>query len=450
MKLQWPIMFKTHTTTARDTMQNEIMRLGNNSKSAHSEFTSDLHFTRNWVQLNALWRSHWLTQRIVGKAANDMTREWVEIQSEIDPKQIKAIQQFEKQIRFKKKLNLALKWARLHGGCLLFMDFGPQSDPSKPIFPNQVKQGGLKAIHVLERWRLTPSGGLVENMSSHDFGLPRQYIFENQTIHHSRVIRIVPGELPWIEQYRENHWGASILEPVFNVVRKYEGISDAGIELAFQAYIKNIGVEGLHDGIATGKRDAIYQTYIGLTEMANNNRFFLRDKNDELDTKTYTFAGYSDMMQMYMTELCGATEYSMIQLWGDAVKGLNNTGDGDIRVYYDTIKSKQEAELRAPMDKAYSFIVPSVLGSMPADFDYDFKNLWQISDKEASEIVYQQAQADQIYENMGVVSPKTIALELKQRGYYQNITTKNILDAVSEKDNTGKSDVPDKGNDETV
>ena len=428
-------------TTAQDTMQNEIMRLGAKSKAAQGEFTNDLYFTRNWVQLNALWRSHWLTQRIVGKAANDMTREWVELESEIDPKDIQAIQTFEKQIRFKKKLNTALKWGRLHGGCLLFMDFGPQSDPSKPIFANQVKKGGLKAIHVLERWRLTPAGELVTNTSSHDFGLPRYYIFENQTIHHSRVIRIVPGELPYIEQYRENHWGASILEPVFNVVRKYESISDSGIELAFQAYLKNIGVPGLHEAIASGKKDSIYATYLGLTEMANNNRFFLRDKEDEFDTKQFTFSGYADMMQMFMTEVCGATEYSMIQLWGDAVKGLNNTGDGDIRVYYDNIKTKQESELREAIDKAYSFIVPSVLGAMPVDFDFEFKNLWQISDKEASAIVYEQAQADQIYENMGVVSPKTIAKELKQRGYYQNITTNNILDEVSEKEN-GSGDEP--------
>ena len=410
----------THKKVA-DSLQNSLLRLGASSKAGQGSYLNDLAFTRNWVQLNALYRSNWLTKRIIDLPCNDMTREWVELKTLKSANELPKIMQYDRKVQAKNKFNMALKWASLYGGSLVYMDFGKASDPEKPITPKLVQQNGLKALHVLERWRLTPSGRLVEDSTDPEFGEPTHYIFENTIIDRSRVIRLIPNELPWIEKYRENHWGSSVLEPVFNTIRKYDSISEAIIELGFLANLRHVKVDGLRDSIADGDSEQIFEAFGMLSLMANINNISLIDKDDELVLQQYGFSGIADVITTFMTEVCGAAEIPITKLFGETIKGLNNTGDGDIRQYYDNIKTKQEALLRQALMKYYSCAVPSAIGIMPDDFDFDFNNLWQISDKETAEIVYQQAQADQIYFDKGVMTEQALMKELKARGFYKNV-----------------------------
>lgn len=436
---------KSAKGTTGDSLQNTIIKVGASSKAAAGTYVTDLYITRQWVQLNALYRSNWLTKRIINLIADDMTREWTDISSEIDPKAIKSIQQYEKALQVRHKFNLALKWSRLYGGAILLMDFGSTSDPGKPIDPRVVKSAGLKAVHAIDRWQLTPSGSLVDDSASQEYGLPTHYIYKGQTLHHSRCIRLIPGELPYIESYRENHWSSSELEAVFNTVRKYDTMSDMTMELALISNLRYIGVDGLRDKAANGSIKDIIKLFSVLSEFANNNRYSLIDKDDTVTTQNATFAGLSDILQDFMTEVSGACEIPLSKLWGQSIRGLNSTGDGEIRQYYDSIRAKQQSLIQTPLDKLYACLVPSTIGKMPDDFAFEFKSLWQLSDKETAEIGYQNAQRDSIYLTAGVVTEKEVKEELKQRGTYDNLDT-SLLDDPSEKDDgTDSSNNNDEG-----
>jgi len=424
----------------QDTLQNPELRLGDNSQAGQGYYTHDLYFTRNWIQLNALYRSNWLVKRIINLIANDMTREWTEFQSEISPVEIEKIQKYEKKLNVQSKVNLALKWARLYGGSIIYLDFGNTSDTSRPVNAEQVRIGGLKALHVIDRWRLIPSAQLVTDTTDPDFGLPESYIINvgnEQTkagpvLHHSRVIRFIPNQLPWLESMREMHWSDSVMESVLNEVRKYDTVSDSIVELVIKAVLRFIKIPDLMSKIASKQWKSLLSAFNKLSEAANINNFSLIDKEHDLETQTYTFTGIPDTIQQFMTSVSGATEIPLVKLWGETFKGLNSTGDGEIRMYYDNIKTKQEEQMRDALEKLYSFLVPSALGDMPSDFSFDFKNLWQLSDKDVSEIVYRLAQSDQIYEGMGILDRKTIAKELRERGHYKNVTEEDLIEEIPE------------------
>ena len=414
---------KSAASPTQDVLQNAILKIGDTSKLAQGSYSNDLYFTRNWIQLNGLYRSNWLTQKIVNLISDDMTRAWLTRTSQqTAPADMERVKQFEKKLCLKTRLNQAVKWGRLYGGCLLFLDFGGTSDPAKPVDPRTVSIGGLKAIQVIDRWRVLPSSELVNDISDPEYGLPLYYIFEGKKLHYTRCVRVVPVELPWIESYRENHWGASVLEAPFNCVLKYDSISSSGIELAFLAQLRHISVEGLREAAGTKKFQSMIQAYQQLSDLASNLRISLIDKLDDLKLQNYTFAGFSDMMINYMVEMSGASEIPLTKLWGETVKGLNNAGEGDLTHYYDSINTKQEAQLRLGIEKIYSYMIPSVLGVMPLDFGFEFDSLWQMSDKDAADAAFTQAQADNIYLTNHVLSASTIAKELKERKYYKNIT----------------------------
>ena len=76
--------------------------------------------------------------------------------------------------------------------------------------------GSFLGLHILDRWNgVYPEGELVTDPEDPDFGLPMFYTVRNDEtgtmvarVHHSRVIRFIGRELPWMEQVTEQYWGS--------------------------------------------------------------------------------------------------------------------------------------------------------------------------------------------------------------------------------------------------
>jgi len=412
-----------------DALINSLANLGYGSKLRQGYYGSDIHWTRNWVQLDSLYRSNWLAQRIINLPALDMTREWTNLLSEIDPVKIEKIQAYESKLNIKKKFTQGIKWARLYGGALGVMNFGDTSDPSRPLNPASVSANGLKSVHVFARWQITVGGELVKDMEDSEYGLPEYYIVNGMKIHHTRCLRFISHELPWRQLYLEQYWGAAELERVLQALLRYDTTADSSSDLVFLAAQRYVKIIGYRDAAAKGQMSKVISVFNDLANLLTFNRIALFDSKDELINYDYKFTGLKDLAEMFMMDVSGASEIPTTKLFGRSPAGLNSTGDSDIRNYYDDCKTKQEDTLRPPLAKCYRVLVPSAIGEYPADFAFEFNNLWQESDKETADIQLKQAQADQIYMERGVLSESDIAKELRQRGTYKNITADKMLDA---------------------
>jgi hypothetical protein len=64
---------------------------------------------------------------------------------------------------------------------------------------------------------------------------------------------------------------------------------------------------------------------------------------------------------------------------------LNPSGAADLRFYYDEIKSKQEKELRRPLNTIVELVSIATKQKLPENWVIRFRPLWQMTDQERAQ-----------------------------------------------------------------
>ena len=159
----------------------------------------------------------------------------------------------------------------------------------------------FQGLLVLDRAQgITPSMELVTDLDDPDFGLPAYYTVDLDTpdgknthvmIHHSLVLRFISRELPAREMQRENYWGASELEHVWDELIKRSTTSASIAELIFQSNITTLKISDFGDTLAMGSDDQ-KQSIIAAIEQQNRWRtsFGLQvlSATDQMENLPYT------------------------------------------------------------------------------------------------------------------------------------------------------------------
>lgn len=419
------------TMTTGDGLENVVAGLGTgNDKRAYSVWAQPRLLTRN--ELENMYRGSWLAKRIVNTVADDMTREWLHVMFD-DEQTAKdsqfAIEQCEKRHAIKRKVNEAVKWARLYGGSLIIVGTTDTKDLSKPLDVSRLGRNSLRYLQVVDRWRVSPSGMVTRDLDSPNFGLPDMYTIAESSVqvHHTRVVRFNGQKLPYFAWLTQAMWDDSELQHVVESLLNCDTTTAAVATMLFEANVDVIKAPDLSELLATkdGEAKAIKRFQLAAM-MKSFNRTLLLDGKEEYEKRQNSFANLDAIIQQFMVDVCGAADIPMTRLFGQSAGGLNSTGDNDIRNYYDMVSAKQEAELRPALDYLYEIICRSTLGAMPADFRYDFNTLWQLSATDQATVEKTNAERDQIYIQTGVVTEGLIAKELKEHGIYRSMTEEDV------------------------
>jgi len=81
------------TFTSTDSYVNAPLKLGMGANNAYSEsgYTNE-NLSVNWISLQAMYATNWITRRIIDLVANDMTRDGVTFTAGIDPADSELLQ----------------------------------------------------------------------------------------------------------------------------------------------------------------------------------------------------------------------------------------------------------------------------------------------------------------------------------------------------------------------
>lgn len=449
-----------------DAFVNYMARMGNGSQNLTEGAEYPLtRLTRNYQLMNSLYRSHWLIRRIIDVIPQDMMKNWINIQSAMKPEDMDKVEKIIRRQRIKSKLLEAMKWARLYGGaaCIIMIEGQDnREDLLSPLNVDDVVPGSFKGLMVVDRWSgITPELELIEDINDPDFGLPEFYQIRTGTqannyfrIHHSRLIRFIGRDLPFWERQAEIYWGASEVEHVFDELKKRDNTSWNIASLIFRANINVMKMEGLGQMLALGDETAKGRVYAAMSaqnQLMSNTGLFVMDREDDFDTKQYSFGGLGEIYELFMMDIAGAAEIPVTKLFGRSPSGMNATGESDLQNYYDMISEKQEDFLRPALDKLLPIIMVSELGAIPDDFDYDFNPANTSSDTDKADLGSKITTSVLEVYNAGIISQKTALKELKQMsdrtGLWTNITDDDIdaaddepkLDEMSEIDGEEES-----------
>lgn len=414
---------------ANDGLQNIVAGLGTErDKRSYSYYGQPVTLTR--TDLEDMYRGAWLPKKIVNAVADDMTREWIDLSfdgmdGESNQQRMESIEKFHS---IRTKVNEVLRWARLYGGALLVLGINGD-DLSTPLDIESVTKGSLKWVRVLDRHRVSPVGSLVTDIDDPNFGLPDKYTISDTSIniHYSRCIRFDGQKLPYHAWVANGLWDDSELQHVIDSLRNCDTSTASIATMMFEANIDIVSVPDLSMLLATrdGEQKVIKRFQLSAL-MKSFNRTLLLDGNEKYDKKSNNFTNLDKVARLFMNDVSGAADIPLTRLFGSSPDGLNSTGDSDIRNYYDMLASKQESDLRKPLEFLYDIMYRSEFGSPPKDLKISFKPLWQMSSVDQATVDKTNAERDEIYLANGVITEDLIAMELKEKGVYKNMTNEDI------------------------
>lgn len=438
---------------------------GNMASQGHYALTRR---TQDYMQLLAMYRSHWIVRKVVDVLAEDMLKDAPKLSCELEPEQVAKFDRVLRDTATMDKLLEALKWGRLFGGGVALICIDGHDDLSEPLRVEDVDLGSYRGLIALDRWSgVFPSQELVTDLSyPRDFGLPEFYTcnFGNEnavTVHHTRVLRFTGRPLPEWERQTEMYWGLSEIELIYDELQKRDYTSWNTVSLVTRAQIMSVKDDQLAQSMSgIGRSDAAHQQYLtrmdAMAQSMNNQGLLVVGKEGGLESNTYTFGGLADILNMQMADVAGAAEIPMSRLYGRMMSTLGTTGEGDLQVYYDLVESKRNREVNPQMDRLLPVICMSTFGMVPDDFDYRFPPLRTMSAKERAELakstsdaVIQAYQADLVTKKQAV---SELAQASDENGLFSNITDEDIAavpETYASQAGAGELDLPDIKDEET-
>ncbi len=333
-----------------------------------------------------------------------------------------------KEMRANDKINKALKWARLYGGCLILLGVYDGEDLDTPLNLNKIKSfENLKIIprnnvmYGTMEFQMDPSLPHYGQVEFYPVTFYTGRKFETVRVHYSRVIELHGIEIPSSEasiipiEFR--YWGISVFQRIQDRLKELAGSFGSLANLLHELTIGKYRYKDLAEIMATEGGEKLVQNRLqAMDEMKSTFHSVLMDVDENFERDTISFGGVSDVLYQFMMLTSASTGYPMTKLFGISPAGLNSTGDSDMYQYYDMVKAKQQTELLPIIERLVHII--SEWQNIPEP-TIEFNPLEQMTEKEQAELderkantEYRKMETYQGYIDMGIMSPE-VAEELE-------------------------------------
>jgi phage-related protein (TIGR01555 family) len=369
-----------------DGLQSLATRLGTSAdKAATVSYTVELLEDQ---QLEAAFRTSWAMNKAVTIPALDATRKW----REWSGANAKVIETFEDLWRIKAKV-LEAKWkARLYGGAGILIGIKGQ-ELAEPLNPRTVRRDGLEYLTVLTRKEIMAGIAEIDPREAR-YGLPRYYEISTNTgvvlrVDPSRLVEFRGEPLPshLVAGSTQYGWGDSVLQSVFEACRNLDATMANIASLVFDAKTDVVKIPELMKNLADPRyEEALIKRFSTARMLKGNNGTLLLDKQDEYESKSYSFGGLHDIADRFMQVAAGAADIPITRFLGQSPGGLNSTGENDLLNYYDRVQAMQTLEIEPAMTVLDEVIVRSATGDATGDDTYEWRPLHQMTEAQRSEI----------------------------------------------------------------
>lgn len=378
------------TIMVNDGLTNLISGLGTDrDKGAGAFYGVSLSLSNQ--EITSAYRDAPLAKKIVNIPAIDAVREWREWQA--GAKQISMIEAEEKRLNLQAMVAKAKKWARLRGYAALYIGTG-DNDASQPLRVDRIRKGGIRFLAPLSRLHLTP-GDLQLDPEQPGFNEPAFYTLATAgssgvEIHPSRLAIFCGEDVPDDEQhYAAQGMGDSVLQSTLRAVSDTDAAFGNVLSLIYEAKVDVVKIPNFTENLkvagAEYEKTMIRRWALAMRSKGINGSLLL-DAEEEYDQKSANFSTLDSLLDKFMTRVAAAADIPATRLWGISPGGLNSTGEGDLRNYYDRIKTEQTLEIGPSMNLLDEALIRSALGSRPDEIHYNWRPLWQPTEKEQAEV----------------------------------------------------------------
>lgn len=386
-----------------DGLSNAVTRLGTTGDKSQWATYFGTYFSQ--MEVDQAYRTSWF-KKIVDIVPFDEVREW-RTWSGADSDQTTAIDAEEKRLGVRQKIKLARTLARKDGGAAIVM--GDGKDATKAL--DVTGAGGLKYIAVLNRFQIVPGDRQLDPSKEADgeapFMEPKFYYLATgqdvgTQVHWTRVIRFI-GE-PNLQAGFYDGWGDSLWHMMNRSVTDADRVMLGIAALVEETKIDVVRLKNLANNLATDdSTNLLVKRWGSMMQLKSMMNALILDFDDEYTQKTQTFQGLGDITDRALMVMSGMADIPATRLLGRAPQGMNSTGESDMRNYYDRIRSGQQVDLQPLIKRLDDAIVVSAGVALDPAVMYEWTPLYQMSEKEASVLEKDLADAAVAYANAGLI-----------------------------------------------
>ena len=347
----------------------------------------------------ALMYRNLIMRRIVTLVVDDAIKNFIEIEGDQD----ECIVQELEALFIPEKLTEALYWDRLFGMsvALILADDGQELD--QPINLKRLRR--VSGIEVFDkRSVMEDSASLYYDTDVRDvnFGKAEYYTITPPNgnlfkVHRSRLL-IFDGEtLPKLERIANNGAGLSCLDGIPAAINRVKTSMDKTIDIMDKVSTSLLKLQGLSNVLQTEEGTKAVIKRLDLIDYSRRlNGSVAIDKDDEYAVFNIPLGGLTDIIQEMEQYVCAVTGYPFTKLFGRSPAGMNATGQSDMQIYYDKVRSYQKRKLRPALEYLVKLIQLSSEGPTQGKelekWSIKFNALEQLNDLEQANVDKTQAE----------------------------------------------------------
>jgi phage-related protein (TIGR01555 family) len=401
---------------------------------------SELHY-ENLINANALAR------RVAKLPAREMLRQGYEIEVADDPDyDERPVMDEVERLRVDVELVWAMTLARAVGGAVIVpvVDDGAE-DLREPLNYDKIRE--IKKLRVLSKKNATLVGA---GSSIYRIQYPGEST-PHVEMHESRLL-IFDGERVTDDTKAANGgWGLSVFvaleEPLARLGTSWQALGNM-ISDCSQGKFK---IKGLHDIIGGTDGDESIRTRLRLLAHGRSvtRAIALDAETEDFDWASRNFAGLPDTIFALMSELSSETGIPITKLFGRSAAGMNATGEGDAKDWYNEVAADRVEKLVPQHKQLIRMIMRATQGPTkgkePERWSLAYNPLWQSSELEQADIRLKTSQADASDITSQVLTPEEVAIS---RYGGKKYSTRTVIDvslheAPKDPDEDRASDTPE-------
>lgn len=195
-------------------------------------------------------------------------------------------------------------------------------------------------------------------------------------------------------------WGISIAEHVLDSINKYYKAINKPLDYLDDAKVEVYKIEDLKSQVMDGGeegKEAIRERINLIAECKEERRFVMLDSEDDVQFKTYSFGGLSDIMDKMFEVLIMELSETRTSLLGEQTNGLSNA-DSSMDTYYMNIDKWRE-EYKSQYFEGFRIMYMNYYGeALPEDFEFDFPRLNPTREKKITPEVIISAKEKEIFD----------------------------------------------------
>jgi phage-related protein (TIGR01555 family) len=338
--------------------------------------------------LRDMYRSDFLTARIVDKPAAEMCREWIEVRIQDQKEAGEACDQWLDDLDARAAFELALQWRRGYGGAGILLGINRDNPPTPEQMAAPLNPGDIRTIDHLTVFsaRELQTVAYYSDPLSPKFGQPAVYRIVPQVpfgisgqaimsfgatmldpvmagapthpwsilpeVHESWILRFDGAVVDRRQRLENWGWGDAVLQRCYDIIRDV-GSSWGSIANLLQDFAQGIfSMPGLMDALASDNEGLIQKRLELLDLTRSNQRMIALDGGredgggkEEFKREVATLTGAAEVLNSMFQLLSAAADQPLTMLLGQSPKGLGNEGESDMERWRDHVADLQRSDM---------------------------------------------------------------------------------------------------------